>query len=157
MRPLRYSIGVVVGLVALGAGASCNSPRRVLDRGTDRARRALKARAGVEMPFAYMISYGAVDIDPKYATVWTMLGGRAEELLSPYVGFRDGAPEPEASTPDGFRPVRLDPVALNIVKEMRDVIAAEFDRAGWRGVVPWVGFEAESRVDRAGGAYFYFK
>ena len=109
------------------------------------------------MPFDYIIWYGAVDIDTKYATVWTMLGGRAENLLPPYVGFRDGAPDPEAPTRDGPRPVPLDPVAVGIMKEMRGVIEAELRRAGWQGVVPWVGFEAASRVARAGGPWRYFK
>ena len=136
---------------------SCNHKERVLDRGTQSAGRKLKGQGGPSLPFDYIICYGVVDIDPKHATVWAMLGGRADVLLPPYLGFRKGAPLPEAPTPAGRRPATLDPVTLRTITDMRDVIATELQLAGWQGVVPWIGFEAESRVAGAGGAFHYFK
>ena len=109
------------------------------------------------LPFDYIISYGAVDIDRKYATVWLMLGRDAERLLPPWTGFRNGSAQPEQSTSDGYKPVPLDDATLKAIDAMRGVVDAEVRKAGWTGTLPWVGFESTARVDRAGGPYRYFK
>ena len=152
MRTARTLLWMTSAVALLAACAKNDSPKGILDRGIGSARQALKDRSGGQLPFEGIFWYGAVDSDPGYATVWVLMGGNAESVLPPWTGFRNSGPDLE--TGNEHSPVPLDPITSRKLNEMRQVIETELHRAGWSGVVPWVGFEAHTRVAREGYRYF---
>ncbi len=153
----RRAAATILACLFVTSTVGCNSEKAIAERGVRAAGRKLKGGGNAALPFDYIIWYGAVDIDRKHIAIWAMLGGEAEKLLPPYMGFRNGAPLPEAPTRDGYRPAPIDSATMRTIDEMRHIIEAELQQAGRGGLLPWVGFEAESRVARAGGAFHYFK
>jgi len=123
----------------------------------DAATLALRGTTTERMPFCYITWYGAIDIDPKYATVWVVLGGDAESLLPPNMGFRAGESDPVAWAGETYRAAKLEEDVLKLLVKLRTVVTLEFEKAGWPGPIPWLGFEAASRLAASGGGYSYFK
>jgi len=98
---------------------------------------------------ASIFCYGAVEIDPKYLTIWVILCGPSERIVPEWYTI-DKFPKDEAKT------LALDPQVVSFFKDLRSEILGLLKEEGWTYADPFVGFESGQRVSDGGG-WHYFK
>lgn len=110
------------------------------DRALEQARNRLDGFPG----YVGLLSYGAVDLDPRYLVVWVLLGVDPDEL-------------PRYHVPGDGRDAPAQPWLRGRIAAMRILVVACFKAEGWPDADSLtVGFESQTRV-LAGGGWTYFK
>lgn len=129
----------------------------VLTKAIDRASSTLRQGTFGVLNFKYITGYGAIEIAPRYATVWIILHGDCAAMIPEYSGFRAGDSAPVFWDQDHYRSANVDADILAPLISMRDILVRVFQQAGWPGALQWIGFADARRVDIAGGGYKYFR
>jgi hypothetical protein len=110
---------------------------------------SLVGKSHGEVAVRSLLSYGAVDIDPKHLVVWVLLDGPPSNELPAWFAPADGewSADPQQST--------LDPDLVTWMRDVREEIRAAFDHSDWPSAQRVsVVFDSAERVEEAGFNYF---